>query len=260
MRLWRAMSLCVVLSACGAAVAAAPVPQDPYAHLEQVMQDPLFQRWQRRIERPEASSDWSRRLEMYTENVRAQTEAFFEWLFASLWGGGGTGRPGGGWGGAGALLKWIGWALAALVVLLIVLVVVKLVREARAAPSRATLTREQLRAALDAGEALAADSDAWVEEAQRLADEQDLRRAYRAMYLALLAGLHRARRIDFRRSRTNWVYVDHYRGADDERQSFADLTRRFDDVWYGQRPPARESFGGVREQVDALLGKGAAHA
>ena len=114
-------------------------------------------------------------------------------------------------------------------------------------------SRQVLQAAMDQGDALAAGSDEWAEHARQLMREEDLRLAFRAMYLSLLSGLHSAGLIYYQAQRTNWRYVQTFRGDAPQRSSFASLTRRFDDVWYGQRQPDPEGFAQVSGQVQSLL-------
>jgi hypothetical protein len=121
------------------------------------------------------------------------------------------------------------------------------------------LSREQVREALESGEALALGTPQWMAEADRLAQQGDLRAVFRALYLALLSGLHTQGRIDFRRSRTNWTYVRRFRGVETDRRIFATLTSLFDRVWYGLKHPSGASFERVRGQVAALLSGEKAH-
>ena len=119
--------------------------------------------------------------------------------------------------------------------------------------------REQVRRALEEGEATALDAPQWLAAADRFGREGDSRALCRALYLGLLAGLHASNRIDFRRTRTNWTYVRGYRGPEEERRSFAALTEMFDRVWYGEMPVGAALATDVRRDVERLLGKGAAH-
>ena len=92
-----------------------------------------------------------------------------------------------------------------------------------------------------------------MEQAVRLAQGGDHRMAFRAMYLALLSGLHSAGVIRYRRQQTNWAYVQSFDGPAARRELFVELTGRFDEVWYGLREPDDASFERLRGQVDTLL-------
>ena len=241
------------------------VPEDPQVHLEQVMSDPLFSRWELRQMRAEgqsvADADWARWVDLTLQELGQWIEDFFKWLFGGPRSGGGANwGPSGDWSGLSDFLETAAYVIAGLLLLAILAAAVKLIREHRRQGAGVTLSREQIREALETGEALAADSRQWTTEADRLADEQDLRLAFRALYLALLSGLHKSQRIDFRRNRTNWTYVTHYRGPDEEQGLFAGLTERFDDVWYGLRQPDRDAFGQVKREVGSLLTEGDADA
>jgi Domain of unknown function (DUF4129) len=91
-----------------------------------------------------------------------------------------------------------------------------------------------------------------MQQVARLEDEKNFRAMYRALYLALLAGLHAAGKIDHHRNRTNWAYVQHFRGPGEERDLFGDLTGLFDRVWYGHKLQERRDFGELRSAVTRL--------
>ncbi|MDH5637877.1 MAG: hypothetical protein OEZ04_05250 [Nitrospinota bacterium] len=113
------------------------------------------------------------------------------------------------------------------------------------------LSREKVKDALENGQALALDADGWMTEADRMGAEGDFRAMYRAMYLGLLSGLHESGRIDFRKNRTNWVYVNGYKGSLADRADFSALTETFDQVWYGLKPAEGVSL----EEVKAMAGR-----
>ncbi|RMG16186.1 MAG: DUF4129 domain-containing protein [Deltaproteobacteria bacterium] len=97
--------------------------------------------------------------------------------------------------------------------------------------------------------ALAQSPEAWLADANRLAEAGRLREAVRAVYLALLATLHRRRAIDYQRSRSNWDLVRGYRGPDAIRTLFAELTRHFEATWYGPLDPRRDDYDRMRRQT-----------
>lgn len=240
---------------------AAQVPSDPHAHLQQVMQDPLFSRWQRRQERaatPQSQTDWIIRVEQWADSwadaIENQLNTLLRWLFRSR-----NPSPAPTTSNTGFefadFLKIAGWVLLGAVALMLIFIAIKMLCESRTPVERPRLNRKQIRKALEEGEALATDSEQWLDEARNLAQEQDLRLAYRAVYLALLSGLHRSRKIDFRTSRTNWTYVQHYRGDDAQRETFANLTSVFDDTWYGLHAPDQHAFPKLQQQVTSLLHK-----
>ncbi|MDH5509136.1 MAG: hypothetical protein OEZ32_02160 [Nitrospinota bacterium] len=115
------------------------------------------------------------------------------------------------------------------------------------------LSREKVKEALESGQALALDTDGWMNEADRMGAEGDFRAMYRAIYLGLLSGLHESGRIDFRKNRTNWVYVNGYKGSLAERADFGALTETFDQVWYGLKPAEGVSLDEVKAMAGRLL-------
>ena len=237
------------------------VTSDPHKHLDHILRRPLFQRWRLRQQRA-----LTRRESDILEGLREMLEAamkpigdFLDWLMRRVAAPG----EGGPWGllggGLATILKTLGWiAIAGLVVFFAVLFY-KLLRS-RSGPTHAArvLSRERIKEALDAGEALALDGAGWLREAERLAGEKNFRAMYRALYLSLLSGLHSAGKIDFRKNRTNWTYVERFRGEDKERDVFASLTDLFDRVWYGFLIPESTALADIKGQVVFLLGGGGA--
>ena len=218
----------------------------------------MYQRWklrQQRIASPRGESELLRRVQGF---LRAAVEALGEFL----------GRLFGGWRGPTLpainpnpstwlfAMKIVAWAGLGIVVLFLAIVGFRAwsTRGARRDAPR-VLSRQGVRRALDEGEALAMSSPQWIREAERLAGTKDFRAVYRALYLALLSGLHRGGKIDFRPTRTNWTYVARFGGPPQERQSFHDLTTIFDDVWYGSRPAGPHTIELLRDQVVRLVGK-----
>ena len=120
--------------------------------------------------------------------------------------------------------------------------------------------RQAIKEAMQRGDALALASDAWLAAARQFSLDGDFRAMYRAMYLALLAGLHETGKIQFRRQQTNWQYVRAFRGDDAQRTTFVSLTDMFDRVWYGHKEYERVDVGDIQSRIRLLIGKGAAGA
>jgi len=239
---------------------------------DRIMQQPLYRRWelrQKRAELPVSSEEvtWQTQVEQ-AQNWLLDKTRWIGDLFSSIidwlksWfeapEKSGTSSSGGGF---GSVLNLAGWILGALLVSTILLMLARLWMTTRLEGSHArVLSRRQIRDALQSGEALAMSSSDWLAEGEKWGKEQDHRLVYRALYLGLLSGLHSQGRIDFRRNRTNWVYVSRFRGSDDLRNEFASLTSLFDDVWYGGIEAAEQSIEPVKEQVKRLLEAGPNHA
>jgi hypothetical protein len=258
---------------------AAQAAGNAHGQLAEILQRPLYQRWKLRQER--ASWEWEEvdfendlfdsivgmikdALQSIVKLVEDVVDSFIAWLkrWFSI-------RPPPGprsssWveglGGVAGLLRLLGWiALAALLVFLVWLGF-RLLRDIEPRGSAAhVLSREQVQAALESGEALALAGPQWLVEADRLAGARDFRSVYRALYLALLSGLHTAGKIDFRKSRTNWTYVSRFRGPGEQRDLFSSLTALFDDVWYGLKEAEGASIEMVKRQVSSLMVDEGAH-
>jgi len=255
--------LCVALSSANAAEPASAPLSSPRDHAKSILRRPLYQRWRLRQERMTSVRSGRRGLlddlGPYLEKVTAAWLARIERWFRGRSRGSGPGSGSSGSFDFVALLKMVAWAL---LVGLVGLAAYALYRNLRGKRIRGhaarVLSREHMREALEMGEALALDSPDWLREADRFAREKNFRAMCRALYLALLSGLHAANRIDFRRNRTNWVYVAHFRGRDDERRVFSGLTSLFDRVWYGLKTEVGVSLDEVKRQVQELLSGGAA--
>lgn len=102
-------------------------------------------------------------------------------------------------------------------------------------------------------DALTRSPDEWRSVALHWAHEGNFRDGIRALYLAMLSHLHRARRIDYHRARTNRAYVRGFQGRPEERAVFTELTYAFDEKWYGARPCTQSDFERFAEGVKMLV-------
>lgn len=94
-----------------------------------------------------------------------------------------------------------------------------------------------------------------LDEAARLAALGDARGALRALYLATLSALDRARLIEYEPSKTNWQYTRSLpRG--ELRQTFAAFTDIFDRTWYGHEPASHGDYEQCRALADRICGVG----
>jgi hypothetical protein len=101
-------------------------------------------------------------------------------------------------------------------------------------------------------DALTRSPDEWRSVAIHWAHDGNFRDGIRALYLAMLSHLHRARLIDYHRSRTNWAYVRGFRGGTEERDVFTELTYAFDEKWYGARLCTQGDFERFADGVKTL--------
>jgi hypothetical protein len=234
------------------APAGAP-PADPHQHLQQILQRPLYQRWQLRQQReqqPESSLMAS--LRQQAQDFGRWLRDLIDWLFSGKRRSGRSGSSS--WaGGLVTLFQAVAWIALGLFVIALVILVVRLIRSrSLQGPTAAVLSREQVAEALSQGAALALRGDQWLDEAGRLASENDFRAMYRALYLGLLSGLHANGKIVFDRHHTNWTYVNRYRGEASEREVFSSLTDLFDSVWYGFKASRGEDIQSLRRRVESL--------
>ena len=100
--------------------------------------------------------------------------------------------------------------------------------------------------------------DEWQALAAQWSACGDYRTAMRTLYLALLVSLHRSRLIDYHQAHTNWVYVRRFRGDDECRGTLRQLTRAFDDVWYGGQSCDPQRYDAFARSIMELTG-GAEH-
>jgi hypothetical protein len=84
--------------------------------------------------------------------------------------------------------------------------------------------------------------DEWEQFARQWLTRGDVRQAIRALYLATLVHLHRERRIDYNKAYTNWMYVRQFHGEAEHQGTLSQLTRMFDEVWYGDRAYGSEQY------------------
>lgn len=164
------------------------------------------------------------------------------------------GGMGGGGGGGPVIATWVAWLLGAVAVLLIVFLVWRLVRASRleraARLAATTLTRAS---AVGDDDALAKSPEEWKRSARELAEGGARRDALRALYLALLASLHRVGAIRYDRTRTNTAYVGDLERGHAAYRPFRMLTRRFDAAWYGGHEPDAEALDAATREADDVL-------
>jgi hypothetical protein len=230
---------------------------DPHVQLRQILKQPLYQRWklrQLRAESQDGESTVAARVRELMDGIGASLRGLLKKLFGGWWAP--SWNPG--TADTSTLLAAIkGGAWVALVAALVFMATIlyRYFRDSRRTLGQArVLSRQQVRRALEDGQALAMAGPQWLQEAGRLAGEGDLRAVYRAMYLALLSGLHSGGRIEFRKSRTNWSYVSRFNGPEEHRRTFRELTTLFDDVWYGFKPTTGVDLDSIRAKVTHLVG------
>lgn len=89
---------------------------------------------------------------------------------------------------------------------------------------------------------LSRGANEWERYAAQLAAAGRIREAIRAWYHAVLVTLYAAGILHFRKGRTNWEYVAMLAPALPWRGAFIELTRRFEEEWYGHEESSREAL------------------
>jgi hypothetical protein len=94
------------------------------------------------------------------------------------------------------------------------------------------------------------------QEADHLAQQGKFLEAVRRLYLAVLSMLHRARVIRYETTRTNGEYIREARQASEApvglHAPFGQLTRLFDQKWYGDRACDENEFGACRALAEEV--------
>ena len=163
-------------------------------------------------------------------------------LFKGMGGAGGSGA-------AGVFSTIITWTLVVLGVALLVWLFWRLLESRRSERLAGARALSVINAPAGEEDALARTPEDWRRRAERLAEQGDRVEALRALYLELLAGLHRAGAIDYDRTRTNTAYVFDLARAHPARPAFLVLTGRFDRAVYGAHEPSQID---VREAMDEM--------
>ncbi len=236
------------------------VTQDPKQQLHQILQKPAYQRWKLRLDHRtrdenQPGQSWlATYISNWSQSMRDVIMRAVQWLLNQSRRARLPSWSGNAWDLVPAV-RIIAWCLLAIAIGFITMAVYRAWRNAHHGddPSR-VLDRKKIHEAIASGQALAMDGSQWLVEAEKLRQEGHYRTVYRALYLGLLSGLHTSRKIDFRRHRTNWSYVSHFKGPPEHRRMFSSLTSIFDDVWYGAKPPAGDAdIHTIRAQVATLI-------
>ncbi len=106
----------------------------------------------------------------------------------------------------------------------------------------------------DAAADMLEEPDEWLRQAQHFADQNDFRRAFRAVFLGILLQLDKAGAIEYNRYRTNGDYIRllRSRGLNALFEAFRPLVFEFDLRWYGNRATAEEDYRRCRREYDRI--------
>lgn len=144
-----------------------------------------------------------------------------------------------------ALLAIIGYGIARLA---------EHIAARRRAPKRKKKGLSVTTEVVEPEESAAAEPDAWIRAANAHAAAGDFRKAYRAVFVAVLIRLDRLGALRFERSRTNGDYLRALRGNPPLLDLLRPLARGFDLHWYGERPATEGDFRQAMSAYETVRG------
>lgn len=185
------------------------------------------------------------------EWIREKIEDFFEWLFDLLpRRRNAAGQPTRG-------LHWIVWAVVGAILLVIVYLAFDVLRRSRASGPAEVETSTPIGSKQDE-DPLSRGATEWERYAGELANAGRFREAIRAWYHAVLVTCYAAGILHFRKGRTNWEYITLLAPSLEWRPDAIELTRRFEQEWYGALQSTRDAYDACSERarsvIDALRG------
>ncbi|HKO57248.1 MAG TPA: DUF4129 domain-containing protein [Thermoanaerobaculia bacterium] len=129
-------------------------------------------------------------------------------------------------------MRWIVTGIVALIVIIIAILAWEVLRRSRAVKPEAVEESAPLGSTADE-DPLSRGATEWERYAAQLAAAGRIREAIRAWYHAVLVTSYGAHILHYRKGRTNWEYVAALGPRIEWRPEFVQLTRRFEQEWYG---------------------------
>lgn len=145
------------------------------------------------------------------------------------------------------------YILVVALILLIAYAIVYAVKNYQRGP-RTSKRKPSVDISAEPEESADAEPDAWIAAARRHAAAGDYRKAYRAVFLAILIRLDRHGAIRFEPSKTNGDYVRSLRCAPDMLAFLRPLANDFDARWYGHVEATARDFNHMLAQYEAAPG------
>jgi hypothetical protein len=142
--------------------------------------------------------------------------------------------------------------LVAAVVLAAVVYALFVASRERAASDPALLPKTKTEEAAVPMDALRKPPEGWLEDARKYVGRGDFRQAIRCLMLAILNSLHRARQIDYEKSKTNRECLAGFRGEPARRGDFSSLILLFELAWYGAAPMGPADYQRAEQMARAL--------
>ncbi|HEX2060888.1 MAG TPA: DUF4129 domain-containing protein [Thermoanaerobaculia bacterium] len=156
-------------------------------------------------------------------------------------------------------MRWMVITITVAIAIVILLLAIQVIRRSRRAAKPSVVTSEPLASRRD-DDPLSRGATEWERYAAQLASQGRFREAIRAWYHAVLVTSYSAGVLHFRKGRTNWEYVATLSPSLPWRPEMIELTRRFEQEWYGadhSTPDALEHCSGRAQRILAAL-RGAA--
>lgn len=154
-------------------------------------------------------------------------------------------------------LHWIVWAVVGAILLIILYLAFDVLRRSRARGPDEVETSAPIGSKQDE-DPLSRGATEWERYASDLANAGRFREAIRAWYHAVLVTCYAAGILHFRKGRTNWEYIASLAPSLEWRPDAIELTRRFEQEWYGALQSSRDAYdacsGRARSVLDALRG------
>lgn len=157
-------------------------------------------------------------------------------------------EPGGGTPG----LHWMVWAVVGAILLVILYLAVDVIRRSRAATPESVETGTPIGSRQDE-DPLSRGAMEWERYAADLANGGRYREAIRAWYHAVLVTCYAAAILHFRKGRTNWEYIASLAPSVPWRAAFIELTRRFEQEWYGSLHSTDDAYEDCSTRARSIL-------
>jgi hypothetical protein len=185
-------------------------------------------------------------IEAMLEWVRTKLRQLFDWLMDLL------PRRRNAAGQPTAGLHWIVWAVVASILLVILYLAIDVLRRSRARGPVEVETSAPIGSKQDE-DPLSRGATEWERYAADLANAGRFREAIRAWYHAVLVTCYAAGILHFRKGRTNWEYIASLAPSLEWRPDAIELTRHFEQEWYGALHSTRDAYDACSERARDVL-------
>jgi hypothetical protein len=149
-------------------------------------------------------------------------------------------------------MRWLVIGATILIALMIVVIAVQVVRRARRGKRGDVIASEPIASRRD-DDPLSRAASEWERYAAQLAASGRFREAIRAWYHAVLVTSYNTGVLHFRKGRTNWEYVATLAPSLAWRPEMIELTRRFEQEWYGADQSTPDALEHCSERAQRIL-------